>query len=125
GNDTLYGAGGDDVLDGGAGDDVLSGDAGVFSDIFGHIFVADDPHPGNDTLLGGAGNDTLFGGTGDDLLDGGAGNDFLAGGPGSDTYLFGRGSGQDTVFEGGDPLMETDTVRMADSVSPRDETVHS
>ncbi|WP_019740298.1 calcium-binding protein, partial [Pseudomonas savastanoi] len=31
-------------------------------------------------------------------LDGGAGNDRLDGGAGDDTYLFGKGSGQDTIY---------------------------
>lgn len=66
---------------------------------------------GNDTLIGnnstnklygGNGNDLLDGGAGDDLLDGGAGDDYLKGGAGSDTYIFGRGKGNDTLFNGDD-----------------------
>ena len=49
-------------------------------------------------LYGEAGNDTLQGGAGDDWLEGGAGNDSLWGGDGSDTYVFGRGDGQDLIY---------------------------
>ncbi len=51
-----------------------------------------------DRIDGLGGNDTLYGGDGNDTLDGGAGNDRLEGGFGNDTYLFGRGSGQDTIY---------------------------
>lgn len=55
-----------------------------------------------------AGNDTIYGFTNSgDRLDGGAGNDYLAGGGFSDTYWFGRGDGQDVIFDssgGGDRL---------------------
>ncbi|WP_122290019.1 calcium-binding protein [Pseudomonas savastanoi] len=80
GDDTIVGGAGNDKLAGGAGADTLSGDEG------------------NDLLQGGSGNDTLTGGAGDDVLDGGAGNDRLDGGAGDDTYLFGKGSGQDTLY---------------------------
>jgi Ca2+-binding RTX toxin-like protein len=80
GDDTVSGAGGDDTLIGGAGADTISGD------------------DGNDLLQGGAGNDRLYGGYGNDILDGGEGNDQLDGGDGDDTYLFGKGSGQDTIY---------------------------
>jgi Ca2+-binding RTX toxin-like protein len=80
GNDIIYGNEGSDTLDGGTGRDTLYG--GV----------------DNDTLLGQSGNDTLDGGSGDDILDGGAGNDVQYGSDGADTYLFGKGSGQDTIY---------------------------
>ena len=98
GNDTVYGQAGDDVLDGGTGVDNVQGGEG------------------NDTVKGGTGNDTLYGGNGNDslqgnehndnlsgnegndTLDGGTGNDYLNGGTGADTYVFGKGSGQDTVY---------------------------
>jgi Ca2+-binding RTX toxin-like protein len=80
GNDTLVGEAGDDVLNGDNGNDYLAGGSG------------------NDVINGGAGNDTLFGDNGNDILDGGIGNDSLLGGEGNDLYLFGRGSGQDTVY---------------------------
>jgi Ca2+-binding RTX toxin-like protein len=94
GNDTLKGAGGNDVIYGGDGADTLEGNIG------------------DDHLIGGAGNDNLYGEDiygginlsriGNDILDGGAGNDVLVGGFGSDTYLFGRGDGQDTLYNEGD-----------------------
>ncbi len=85
---------------------------------------------GNDTLTGTAdadllmgleGNDVLFGGAGDDLLDGGAGNDTLYGGAsgytatagaGNDTYLFGRGYGQDTIYDYDTTAGNIDTIRL-------------
>lgn len=54
---------------------------------------------GNDTLYGFGGDDYLSGDTGNDNLDGGTGNDNLDGGAGNDAYFFGRGYGQDTIFE--------------------------
>ena len=90
GNDTLYGEDGDDILDGGVG---------------------------NDRLYGGAGNDILYGGDyedGDDVLDGGAGNDRLEGGVGNDTYIFGRGYGQDTIY---DEYGDNDTIVFGAGIS--------
>ncbi|MDT3723337.1 hypothetical protein RND78_28035, partial [Pseudomonas oryzihabitans] len=40
----------------------------------------------------------LSGGNGNDILEGGVGNDYLEGNYGSDTYVFGKGSGQDTIY---------------------------
>ena len=93
GHDTLYGNDGDDTLDGGSGNDSLNGGKG------------------NDRLLGGEGNDYLNGDDGDDILDGGAGNDSLSGNDGADTYIFGKGFGQDTVYNY-DSDNSGDTVRM-------------
>ncbi|WP_411886698.1 calcium-binding protein, partial [Polaromonas sp. YR568] len=99
GADTLNGGAGDDYVDGGTGNDVVSGDAGA------DYLEGDD---GNDALLGGDGNDHMQGGAGDDVLNGGAGNDVLAGGThsygwsdgaGNDVYQFGKGDGQDTVYD--------------------------
>ncbi len=66
--------------------------------------------PGDDYIVGTTGDDILIGGSGDDTLDGGAGNDTLAGGLfdvyngyyngyGNDTYLFGKGDGQDVIYD--------------------------
>src|SRR6185369_14620513 len=101
GNDTLLGGNGNDVLNGEDGDDLLNGDVGADALSGGN---------GNDTLNGGADGDTLQGGSGNDILDGGSGNDILAGavydtwngnynGAGADTYLFGRGGGQDAIWD--------------------------
>jgi Ca2+-binding RTX toxin-like protein len=112
GNDTLSGAAGNDTLDGGAGTDTVRGDDGA--DILQGGDGADtlEGGIGNDTVTGGAGNDFVYGEDGygginlsrigNDVLDGGAGNDVLVGGFGSDTYLFGRGDGQDTLYNEGD-----------------------
>ncbi|WP_276203024.1 calcium-binding protein, partial [Herbaspirillum rhizosphaerae] len=40
----------------------------------------------------------MNGDAGNDILDGGTGNDYLNGGNGADVYLFGKGSGQDTIY---------------------------
>ena len=87
---------------------------------------------GNDTLTGTAdadllmgleGNDVLSGGAGNDVLDGGAGNDTLYGGgsgyaptagAGNDTYLFGRGYGQDTIYDYDTTAGNIDTIRLID-----------
>ena len=95
GDDYLYGEKGNDLLDGGEGNDQLYG-----SD-------------GNDTLIGGAGNDTLYGSDGNDTLIGGAGHDTLHGNDGADTYVFGKGFGQDTVYNH-DSDNSVDTLRFTD-----------
>jgi Ca2+-binding RTX toxin-like protein len=78
---------------------------------------------GADLLAGLEGNDILFGGAGDDLLDGGAGNDTLYGGvagqggtagAGDDTYLFGRGYGQDTIYDYDTTAGNVDTIKLID-----------
>ncbi|WP_137895068.1 calcium-binding protein [Ramlibacter sp. 2FC] len=113
GNDNLQGAGGDDLVDGGDGDDAVYGDGG------------------KDTLLGGSGNDQIMGGAGDDTMDGGAGNDTLSGeyhntfqgwygGAGNDTYLFGRGDGQDTIYDLDGTAGNLDTIVFKTGVSPGD-----
>ncbi|MBK8918190.1 MAG: hypothetical protein IPM73_09120 [Betaproteobacteria bacterium] len=81
GADYLVGTSTVDTISGGGGDDQIYGDAG------------------DDVLFGGDGNDRIEGGTGNDTLSGGGGNDSLYGGSGSDIYLFGRGGGQDTIYE--------------------------
>ncbi|KAA8785168.1 hypothetical protein EC604_15090, partial [Paenibacillus amylolyticus] len=77
---------------------------------------------GNDVLQGGIGNDTLYAGSGDDVLDGGSGDDKLygdrlSGGSGSssngnDTYVFGKGYGQDTVYDWDGKTNNIDTIQM-------------
>ena len=104
---------GDDLVDGTAADDLLDG-LGGNDQILGR--------DGNDALIGDAGADYLDGGFGDDSLDGGIGNDTLNGQGGSDTYLFGRGSGQDTIFELGGGF-DTDTIRLGISIAPADITL--
>jgi len=69
------------VYSGTAGDDVLYGTKG------------------NNVIEGGAGNDRIYGYEGNDTLIGGPGNDYMEGGEGNDTYVFGKGDGQDTIYE--------------------------
>jgi len=78
-------------------------------------------------ILAGGGNDTVYGYGGDDILDGGAGNDVLYGGgtpgysyPGNDTYLFGRGDGQDSIYEYDTAANSSDTIRFKTGVLPSD-----
>lgn len=113
GNDTIHGNNGDDYEDGGAGDDQLFGDAG------------------NDTLIGSAGTDVLQGGVGNDIFDGGTGNDTMSGdyhntfqgwysGLGNDTYQFGRGDGQDLIYDSDGTAGNTDSVMFKTGVAPSD-----
>lgn len=90
---TTYGTGNavSNVVQGNFGDNVLYGLAGNDT-LYGAA--------GYDRLEGGDGNDALYGATGDDTLVGGIGNDLLDGGVGADTYIWGRGQGQDTVWDG-------------------------
>jgi Ca2+-binding RTX toxin-like protein len=115
GNDSLYGQAGNDYLSGGGGNDVIYGG------------------DGNDALIGGDGNDTLYGNAGDDILNGGAGNDVLYGGSGyneswrgtavsngNDTYLFGRGSGQDEIYDCDKIAGNQDIIRLDADITPDD-----
>jgi Ca2+-binding RTX toxin-like protein len=81
--DTLTGTSGDDVVRGLGGNDKLSGGAG------------------NDVIDGGAGNDSLYGGVSGYLAGAGAGND---------TYVFGRGYGQDVIYDFDATAGNVDTV---------------
>jgi Ca2+-binding RTX toxin-like protein len=103
GADIYVGSAGNDVINGLGGADTLSGMAG------------------DDTLIGGAGADTLNGGAGADTLDGrnDAAADLMQGGADGDIYLFGRGSGADTITEGGDAL-STDTLRLDAGIATTD-----
>jgi Ca2+-binding RTX toxin-like protein len=120
GNDTLVGTGGKDLLSGGSGDDVLAGDAGDLA-VTHHGADTLDGGAGNDDLIGGAGQDELLGGDGadwmwgedgHDTLEGGAGNDYLEGQGGADTYVFGRGRGNDIVFDQDATAGSVDRVRL-------------
>lgn len=104
GPDNLIGFGTDDVLRGQGGNDTLAGASG------------------NDRLEGGTGNDALYGETGDDTLVGGAGNDTLDGGLDNDTYLFGRGSGQDIIYDNDWWRPATDRITFEAGVAPGDVT---
>ncbi|MDP2811732.1 MAG: calcium-binding protein, partial [Rhodocyclaceae bacterium] len=103
GADIYVGSAGNDVIDGLGGNDTLNGMGG------------------DDTLIGGAGADTLNGGAGADTLDGrnDAAADLMTGDTEGDTYLFARGSGADTIAEGGDAL-STDTLRLDAGIATAD-----
>ncbi|WJF89257.1 calcium-binding protein [Paraburkholderia bonniea] len=73
------------------------------------------------TLKSTSGDDVIQGFEGDDLIDGGAGDDKLYGDKGSDTYLFGRNSGNDTIYESSDfNNKDIDTVKFDADVRPED-----
>ncbi len=113
GDDVVYAAAGNDVVDGGAGADILYGEEGNDTLKGGTQDDFLDGGNGVDTLQGQDGNDILYGQAGDDSLDGGSGNDLLDGGTGNDTYLFGKGSGQDTLYYAYDGTVgKVDTVKL-------------
>ncbi|WP_327194214.1 calcium-binding protein, partial [Pseudomonas syringae] len=115
GDDTVSGGAGNDTLVGGSGDDTVSGGAGNDSLAGGSGADTLNGEEGNDLLQGGSGNDILNGGAGNDVLDGGAGNDRLDGGAGDDTYLFGKGSGQDTIYYANESRVgKVDTIQLVD-----------
>jgi trimeric autotransporter adhesin len=62
----------------------------------------------------------FYGTAGDDIIEGGADNDALWGDSGSDIYLFGRGSGQDTIYEFGYVPGDINVVRFALDILPSD-----
>ncbi len=125
GNDVLNGEAGGDTLDGGNGNDVLNGGADNDS-LLGRV--------GSDQLNGGDGADNMQGGVGDDVFDGGVGNDLLIGnyydgywgtysGTGNDTYLFGRGDGQDTIYDSDTTVGIVDKLIFKTSVLSTDVSV--
>jgi len=132
GNDRIWGRAGNDLLIGGAGDDQLWGEDGndELQGGIGNDTLRGDN--GNDTLRGGAGNDTLLGGNGNDIIEGGAGNDSLGGGSdngawngsnyftgvGNDTYVFGKGDGQDTIWDSDTTAGNLDTISLKAGIDP-------
>src|SRR5450830_1649362 len=120
GNDTLQGNAGDDTLAGASGGDYLT--AGDGNDAASGGLGSDTVYggTGNDKVLGNEQNDTLYGDAGNDTLDGGSGNDYTSGGTGADVYLFGKGSGQDTVYNyDGDAVgTNADTILLGAGIVP-------
>ncbi|WP_150274585.1 calcium-binding protein [Paenibacillus tepidiphilus] len=127
GNDTLYGYAGKDYLEGGSGNDTLIGGNGEDQLLGGsgedRLYGDGYSDAGDDQLFGESGNDQLYGGAGKDVLDGGSGNDSLYGNlsmeashpnaavySGSDTYVFGKGYGNDWIYEGGGSVDDVDTL---------------
>ncbi len=111
GNDTIYGGDDNDQIDVGTGNNYIDG--GIGDDI---IVAAD----GNDAIYGSDGADQIWSGAGNDTLSGGAGNDSLTGATGNDTYLFGRGSGQDTIYDQDATVGNIDTILFDSDILPAD-----
>jgi Ca2+-binding RTX toxin-like protein len=95
------------LLIGSTADDFLQGPSGNLG-------------PQDNILIGNGGNDTLKGMGGNDHLDGGAGNDYLDGGLGNDVYHFGRGDGQDVIYQSDGGATKTDIIMFDDDVLPSD-----
>ena len=110
----LQGTSGDDILIGYSTADAISGFDGN-DQLYGRA--------GDDTLYGGAGYDSLYGETGNDTLDGADGNDYLEGGAGNDTYLFGRGFGEDVIYDHDTTAGNVDTILLNSDISPEDITL--
>ncbi len=142
-NNTYLAGAGDDVLNGGAGDDELRGEAGA-DVLLGEegndtLFAGADNdlitgglgadllygEAGDDRLQGNEGDDKLWGAWGSDVLDGGVGNDYLSGGAGADTYHFGKGSGQDTLYNEDDDALgvSVDVIQLGAGIVQSDVSV--
>ncbi|PIY01068.1 MAG: hypothetical protein COZ23_05100, partial [Hydrogenophilales bacterium CG_4_10_14_3_um_filter_58_23] len=93
---------------------------GTVWDLSARAVVLSVPTEGDDFLVGTAGDDFIQGLGGNDTLAGLAGNDYLQGGSGNDTYLFGRGAGQDAVYEYDATAGNVDTIQIAADVAPAD-----
>jgi Ca2+-binding RTX toxin-like protein len=119
GQDWLYGNAGNDLLSGGNGGDHLQCDDGNDTAIGGSSNDILYGGNGNDNLQGNEHNDILYGDAGNDTLDGGSGDDYLSGGSGSDVYLFGKGSGQDVIYNyDGDAVgTNLDTILLGASIT--------
>lgn len=61
--------------------------------------------------------DRLLGDAGRNILDGQSGNDLLQGNAGSDTYIFGRGAGQDYVYDYDSTTGNLDTIQFNGDVA--------
>jgi Ca2+-binding RTX toxin-like protein len=122
GRDTVNSGDGNDLIDAGASADYVNAGAGLDTLLGGA--GNDTLYGGNDAdlLKGGADNDTLYGEAGADILDGGSGNDYLSGGDGKDTYRFGRGSGQDTIYNHDSDALGTnaDAIQLGDGITASD-----
>ena len=117
--DVLAGGTGSDMLIGGKGNDTYTvnniGDRPVEQGAEGtdlvkttlasytlgaHVDKLSYSGTGNFAGTGNNLNNAITGGAGNDWLNGSTGNDVLTGGDGGDTYWFGRGGGNDTIYNG-------------------------
>jgi Ca2+-binding RTX toxin-like protein len=88
-----------------AGNDTMTGTAS--NDAFAGL-------GGNDVLMGGAGDDVLDGGLGDDSLYGGYSGYFTGAGAGNDTYVYGKGYGNDVIYDFDATAGNLDTIKLKD-----------
>jgi Ca2+-binding RTX toxin-like protein len=135
GDDSLAGGTGNDMLIGGKGNDTYvvnaTGDRPVEEGAEGVDLVKttlasytltdhlDNLSYAGTANFGGTGNslgNKITGGAGNDWLHGGAGNDTLIGGQGADTYWFGRGGGNDTLYNG-DSGTSPDALRFGSGIA--------
>jgi Ca2+-binding RTX toxin-like protein len=126
GNDALFGNDGADTLSGGIGNDTLNGAAGADRLNGGTGYDWLQAGDGDDIVNGDEGDDRLYGDAGNDTLDGGAGNDrLLTGGDGADVYLFGRGSGQDSIYNDDSDAQGTlsDSIMLGSGIATTDITL--
>lgn len=93
------------MTEGTEGNDTLYGHDGYVDWMYGLA--------GNDKLYAGNGNDVLDGGSGDDLLyEDSTSSDTLVSYNGSDTYVFGKGYGQDTIYDRDRLTSTIDTIQV-------------
>ncbi|WP_170000940.1 calcium-binding protein, partial [Campylobacter sp. RM16189] len=92
-----------------------------------NVVILDNPywHPQegsdeNDEIYGDDDRNTLKGNKGDDILIGGKGHDELYGGEGNDTYLFGRGDGEDTIYNDDSTPNRRDIIKFKEGITADD-----
>ncbi|MCD8213317.1 MAG: calcium-binding protein, partial [Campylobacter sp.] len=91
---------------------------GIKKDIMNGIF-AESSNTG-EFLLGTSANETLNGSNKDDYIIGNEGNDYLYGGAGNDTYIFGRGDGNDTIYNQDNSKDRTDIIKFKEGITKED-----
>ena len=101
GNDTytVNNSGDRPVEQGGEGTDLVKTTLSSYS-LGDHVEKLSYAGSGSFSGSGNKLNNSVTGGAGNDWLNGGTGNDVLTGGEGSDTYWFGRGGGNDIIYNG-------------------------
>ncbi|WP_133250218.1 calcium-binding protein, partial [Ruminiclostridium sufflavum] len=122
-NDSINGTTGDDAINGMENDDIINGNAGNDALYGGDGYDTVSGGYGDDIIVGGNGDDKLYGDSGNDLLDGGSGRDYMEGGAGNDTYIFGRGCGQDTIYDYDSTAGNTDKILISDGVTASEVTL--